>query len=177
MTSSSPTRRRTFAVVAAAAAGVLLAAGCTSAASADNNATPDSVVYEGGQTGFGQSFTYADGLIVEVKKPVEFTPTLQAEGLDGVEGDTVKVRISIINGTDEEFTPDTLGVTVTSDGQEAVQIIDPGSRIDLTGPAHPLDRSGVAAFDLAFVVADVDDVTLSLVPALLGYDPLVVTAG
>jgi len=174
--SSSPARRRTLAVVATAAAAVLLAAaGCTSSASAEGTEDALPVTYAGARTSFGDSFTYANGLVVEVKRPVTYTPTSQAEGLEGLDGEPVRVRINLINGTSGEFTPNTLGVTIVSGGEEAVQVLDPGARIDLTGPARPLGRSGVAAFDLAFVVQDVDDVELTIIPALTGYEPLVLT--
>lgn len=174
MTRTTPTRRRT-ALTAAVLAATLLAAGCTSTASAGGSEEPAEIAtYAGAQVRFGESFTYANGLVIEVKKPVPFVPTESAEGLEGVEGDPVKVRINIINGSSVEYVPDTLGVTIVSAGQPAVQIIDPGSQIELTGPSAPLGRSGVVAFDLAFLVQDPQDITLSLVPSLGGYDPLVV---
>ncbi|MBO3095252.1 hypothetical protein [Cellulomonas dongxiuzhuiae] len=175
MTRSTATRRRTI-VVSAAAAALLVAAGCTSTASAGGSATPAEIAtYAGTQTAFGQSFTYANGLVVEVKKPAAFAPSAYADGVEGSEGEPVRVRVNIINGTSGEFVPDTVGVVVVSGGEEAVQILDPGTGVDLTGPAQPLDRSGVVAFDLAFVVLDPQDVTLTLTPSLIGYDPLVFT--
>ncbi|GIG41357.1 hypothetical protein Cph01nite_31190 [Cellulomonas phragmiteti] len=162
--------------MAAAAAALLAAAGCTSTASAGGSTEPAEIAtYAGGQTSFGESFTYANGLVIEVKKPVPFVPTAQAEGLEAADGQPVKVRISIINGSSVEYVPDTLGVTIVSGGKQAEQIIDPGSRIELTGPSRALGRSGVVAFDLAFVVEDPEDLTLSLVPSLGGYDPMVLT--
>ena len=88
----------------------------------------------------------------------------------------VRLRVNVINGSSQDFVPDGIGVTLESGVEEAPQILDPGQRIELTGPQRTLTRGDVAAFDLAFVVADPDDLTVTLVPALAGYDPLVVTA-
>lgn len=176
MTRSTSARRT--AVVAAAAAAVLLAAGCASTASAGGSGEPaQAATYAGTTTTFGQSFTYANGLVVEVKKPVAFAPSEFADGVEGADGEPVRVRVNLINGTSNEFVPDKLGATVVSGGVEATQILDPGSRIELTGPSRPLGRADVVAFDLAFVVEDPEDVTLTLTPALGGYDPVVYTIG
>ena len=173
--STTPRRRTTLAVAMAVVA--LLAAGCTSTANAEGSDEPaQAATFAGGTTTFGQTFTYPNGLVIEVKKPVTYTPTETAEGLEGLEGEPVKVRINIINGSSVDYTPDKLGVTIESDGEQAVQIIDPGALIEATGPGQPLGRSGVVAFDLAFVVKDPADITLTLVPALGGYDALVLTS-
>lgn len=180
MTRSTSVRRsrRTAVVAAAAAAAVLLAAGCASTASAGGSKEPaQAATYAGTTTTFGESYTYANGLVVEVKKPVRFTPSEGADGIDGTEGEPVRVRVNLINGTSNEFVPDKVGVSIESAGVQATQIHDPGSRIELTGPSRSLGRSDVVAFDLAFVVADLDDLTLTLTPALAGYDPVVYTVG
>lgn len=180
MTRSTSVRRsrRTAVVAAAAAAAVLLAAGCASTASAGGSKEPaQAATYAGTTTTFGESYTYANGLVVEVKKPVLFTPSEGADGIDGTEGEPVRVRVNLINGTSNEFVPDKVGVSIESAGVQATQIHDPGSRIELTGPSRSLGRTDVVAFDLAFVVADLDDLTLTLTPALAGYDPVVYTVG
>lgn len=178
MTRSTPARRsRTSLVVAAAATAALLAAGCTSTASAGGSTEPAEIsTFAGAQTTYGQSFTYDNGLVVEVKKPVGFVPSEFADGVEGVEGDPVKIRVNIINGTSGEFVPDTVGVTLVSGGEQATQILDPGSNIELTGPTRPLGRADVVAFDLAFLVQDPEDVTVTLTPSLGGYDPVIFTA-
>lgn len=180
MIRSTTPRRSTRArstLAAAVAVVALLAAGCTSTANAEGSDEPaQAATFAGGTTTFGQTFTYPNGLVIEAKKPVTFTPSEQAEGLEGLEGEPVKVRINIINGSSVDYTPDKLGVTIESAGEQAVQIIDPGAQIELTGPGAPLGRSGVVAFDLAFVVQDPTDITLTLVPALGGYEPLVLTS-
>lgn len=176
MTRTIPVRR-TWAAMAAAAAAVALVAGCSATASADGSDEPAaSATYEGGTVAYGESWTYANGLVLEVKKPVGFAPSAQADGVEGVEGDPVKLRVNVINGSSVDFDPSTIGVAVESAGVEATQVLDPISRIELTGPARPLTRGDVAAFDLAFVVADADDITVTLTPALSGYEPLVVSA-
>ena len=174
-TTTHRTHRRTW---AALAAGVALAvAGCSASASAEGGDEPAAIAtYAGAEVAFGESFTYGNGLVVEVRKPVTFTPSETADGVEGVDGTPVRLRVNVINGSSQDFVPDGIGVTLESGGEEAPQILDPGQRIELTGPQRTLTRGDVAAFDLAFVVADPDDLTVTLVPALAGYDPLVVTA-
>ena len=125
--------------------------------------------------GFGSPFTYDDGLYVETGVPTTFTPTSQAELGDEVEGTPVRIRLKITNGTRGRFTPHTLEASAVSGGQPALQIADPGSQMDLTGPGIELRTAGTSTFDLGFVVTDPSDITLTILPAIGGYEPLVVT--
>lgn len=172
----SALRRHTAAVVSVAAAvALLVAAGCTSTASAQGQEPAAATTLAGAQVTFGTPYEYGNGLFLQVKSPLTFAPTDQAEGVDEAAGQPVRIRFTITNGTRQEFTPHTLSATVVSGGQESTQIIDPGLQIDLTGPGATLRPAGVISFDLAFVVADTSDVTLTVVPALGGYEPLVLT--
>jgi len=156
-----------------ALAAVLVAAGCTSTASAEGGDESAVVTYPGAEVTFGTPFKYDDGLFLQVRQPARFTPTAQAEWDRQVEGVPVRIHFTVTNGTRGDFTPHTLDATVVSGGQEALPILDPGSQIGLTGPSTTLRTAGVANFDLAFLVQDHRDVTLTVVPALGGYDPLV----
>ncbi len=159
-------------------AGLALALGaCSSSASAEVNEPTVQPTYEGAQITFGRPFEYGDGLFLQVKDPVRFTPSDQAEGAEGVEGEAVRIRFTITNGTRGAYSPHTLSATAVSGGVEATQIIDPAVQIAATGPSFELNRAGVVNFDLAFVVADPRDITLTVVPALGGYEPLVLTLG
>lgn len=169
----APLARRRRQVAALAAAVALVAAGCTSAASAEEAEPTAAATHEGGQVPFGRPFEYADGLFLQIKSPLVFTPTSQAEGIDEAQGEPVRIRFTITNGTRQAYTPHTLSASVVSDGVTATQVIDPGLQIGLTGPSTELRTANVVSFDLAFVVADPDDVTLTVVPALGGYEPLV----
>ncbi|GIG41358.1 hypothetical protein [Cellulomonas phragmiteti] len=175
---AAPTARRPRRVVAlavGAAAALVAAAGCASAAGAEGNEPTAVMTYEGAQTSFGKPFKYGNGLFLQIKEPVAFTPTSQAEGVDEVEGQPVRIRITVTNGTRGQYTAHTFSATVESGGVPATQIIDPGSQIDLTGPSTELGPANVVTFDLAYVVADPRDITMTVVPALGGYDPLVLT--
>lgn len=178
MTRTTSVRRRTWVALAAAVALAVTAAGCSSSANADGSDEPAEIAtYAGATVAFGESYTYGNGLVVEVRKPALFAPSAQADGVTDGEGEPVRIRVNVINGSSAEFDPSTIGVTVESAGAVAAQVLDPAQRIELTGPARVLTRGDVVAFDLAFVVPDPEDVTVSLTPALAGYDPLVVSAG
>ena len=182
MSVPNPSTVTTRARRAATASGVvavgaaLLLAGCSGSASAQTGAPSAATVQEGGTVRFGTPFTYGDGLFVEARVPATFTPTAQAEGVEGLEGTPVRIRLKITNGTRAPFTPHTLDAGAVSGGQAAVQIEDPGSQIALTGPGLELRSAGTSTFDLGFVVADPSDITLTIVPAIGGYEPLVVTS-
>lgn len=188
MTTSSPasvttspsraTARRSPRAIAVGAGvvAVLLAAGACSSATAEENSGPTAAtVYTGAQQPFGAPFEYANGLFLQVKSPVGFEPTSQAEPWDEGAGQPVRIRFTITNGTRGEFTPHTLSATAVSGGVEATPIVDPGSQIGVTGPSVALRTANVANFDLAFLVQDPNDVTLTVLPALGGYEPLVLT--
>ncbi|UZN03547.1 hypothetical protein [Cellulomonas sp. S1-8] len=170
-------RTRATAAVALAAAALLVASGCAATANAESGTPDAAATHAGAELTFGTPFEYADGLFVQVKQPARFTPTAQAEWDRSVEGVPVRIRLTITNGTREEYIAHTLSATVESGGQAAAQIVDPGTQIDLTGPSLTLTTAGVVNFDLAFVVQDPSDVTLTVVPALGGYEPLVLTTG
>lgn len=182
MTASLPvrpvaTRRasRAAAVAVLVVAALLTGAGCAATASAEVGEPAPQVTHPGGEISFGSAYEYADGLFLQVKDPVKFTPTAQAEWDREVDGVPVRIAVSVTNGTRDDFTPHALTAVVVSDGVEAEPILDPGLQIGLTGPSVRLRPAGVAKFELAFLVADPDDVTLTVVPALGGYDPIVVT--
>ncbi|MBO0919319.1 hypothetical protein J1G42_00570 [Cellulomonas sp. zg-ZUI222] len=169
-------RRLHRVVVGLAAATLLVAPGCAAGASADAGPTT-ATAHAGAEVTFGTPFEYADGLLVDVTAPARFTPTAQAEWDRAVPGVLVRVRVSITNGTDAEFRPNTLIATAVSGGQDAVAVLDPGSQIGQTGPDAAVPAGGSVAFPLAFLVQDPADVRLTVEPALGGYEPLVLTVG
>ncbi|WP_155378667.1 hypothetical protein [Cellulomonas sp. JZ18] len=149
-------------------------AACTSSAEAGEAATPTAEVTQAGSTvPFGRPYQYGDGLFVLVKEPQEFEPSREAQGVD--EGVPVRVRVQVTNGTRRSYTPSTLEATAMSGGAQATQVVDLTREIDAAGPYVTLDPGQTVSFDLAFAVADPDDVTVTVAPALGGYEPLVVT--
>ncbi|MFC8191767.1 hypothetical protein ACFUMH_08920 [Cellulomonas sp. NPDC057328] len=169
------TRRGRTVVVATAVAAVLaLASACASTASAGESGTPTGTATQAGSTvRFGKPFEYADGLFLTVKAPQQFEPSGEAEGVE--EGVPVRVRVQVTNGTRQPYTPSTLSATAESGGVTATPVWDPAREIDTAGPYVTLDPGGTASFDLGFAVADPSDLRIELLPALGGYDALVVT--
>lgn len=168
-------RARTAAVGAGLVA-LLALTGCASTAEADDAGTASAAATQTGSTvTFGRPFEYANGLFVTVKAPQEFEPSAEADGVDA--GVPVRVRVQVTNGTHEPYTPSTLSATAVSAGVEATPVWDAAREVDTAGPYVTLDPGGTVSFDLGFAVADPSDLQVSLVPALGGYDPLVVTTG
>ncbi|QCB94878.1 hypothetical protein [Cellulomonas shaoxiangyii] len=170
--------RAAVAAVAGAALVALLASGCASTAGAADAAQTATAgpTHPGATVPFGRPFEYADGLFVSVKAPQEFEPSPEAEGLAGG-GVPVRLRVQVTNGTAEPYSPSTLSATAVSAGVEASPVWDVPLAIDTAGPYVTLDPAGTVAFDIAFAVADPSDLQITVLPALGGYDPLVVTTG
>jgi len=122
--------------------------------------------------GFGQEYTYGDGLGVVVGFPQPYDPSDNATGLEG--GVPVKVQVVVTNSTDTSFRPNTVQVSATSAGQPLVGIWDPDLGVGLTGPDVNVPPGGMIGFDLAFAVPEGGDLHLEIVPALYGYGAMVV---
>lgn len=172
-------RLRTWAVVASVVATVLVGAAVWtvlapaaggSAALDPGRATPDAL--PAGATPFGVPFTYADGLVVEVAPPVPFTPSRNAAGGDG--NAAVLLEVTITNGTERTYRASTLEVVAASGGFEAAQVWDPDQAVELSGPTFAVPPGGAVQFRVGFTVQQPDDVRLTVVPALYGYEGLVV---
>ncbi len=167
-------RGRVAAVATALAAVLALASACASTATAGESETPTGTATQAGSTvSFGRPFEYADGLFVTVKAPQQFEPSGEAEGAEA--GVPIRVRVQVTNGTRHPYTPSTLSATAVSAGVPATPVSDAAREVDTAGPYVTLDPGGTVSFDLGFAVADPSDLRIELLPALGGYDALVVT--
>ncbi len=174
---TSTTRRRSVSrlAVALAAGAALALAGCATTASAGGSTPGSGGTQEGGQTVFGEPFTYDDGLSVQVDTPARFTPTPRAEWERGADDVVVRVKVTVSNGSPAAYSPDTFSASAVSAGTDAALVLDSASRIDLTGPAVTVEPAEEVSFHLAFAVQDPDDVTVTVEPALGGYEPVVIS--
>lgn len=126
----------------------------------------------GSVVGYGQEYTYGDGLGLAVGHPQEYQPSANATGVE--QGVPTRVQVVVTNRTGESFRPNTLQVTATSGGQEAVAVWDPDQGVALTGPDLSVPVGGSIQFPLAFAAADPADLRLEITPALYGYGAMVV---
>ncbi|MBO0919320.1 hypothetical protein J1G42_00575 [Cellulomonas sp. zg-ZUI222] len=124
--------------------------------------------------GYGQEYTYGDGLGVVVGYPQVYEPSDNATGFEG--GSPVKAQVVVTNSTGESFRPNTIQVSATSGGQPVAGIWDPDQGVGLTGPDVNVPPGGMISFEVAFAVPDGGDLRLEIVPALYGYGAMVVEA-
>jgi hypothetical protein len=141
MITGPSTRRRkiTYGLMAGAIAGVLAGCGMTGGKatpppSSTSHSAPPTTTQHPSTLAFGSTFTYTDGLKVQVTQPVIFTPSSTAAGV--TPGDTaVKFNIVITNGTNKTF--DTAEFIVHlkagAQGSEASIIVDTGIDSNFTG--------------------------------------------
>ncbi len=138
---------------------------------------PDEDVVEqpGGAVGFGETYTYADGLSFTVLTPRAYEPSARAAGGDG--GAAVRIEVDVRNRTGREFRPNTLQVVATTpDGHPVEAVWDPEQGVDLTGPDVSIPHGGSLQFSLAFAVDVSQGLALQVVPALYGYGQLAIAA-
>ncbi|NYD86382.1 hypothetical protein [Cellulomonas oligotrophica] len=173
-----PGRRRSAVVVAGLVAVAVTAAvvalalrGGPSSAAPDPQATAATLA--GGSVPFGGTFTYDDGLALTVGAPEAFEPSASAEA-PGT-GTHVRVEVRVDNGTAEPFLPATLATVATADGGPAATVWDPELGLELTGPPHAAPAGATTTFQLGWTVVDPQSLRLEITPALLGYEPVVVT--
>ena len=177
-------------MVAIVAVGMLALAGCTgeSADGADGSATTaagsgtttatttqDSTTEPESGDGdtpsgpsLGETFEYEDGLSVSVSPPELFMPS--ATATMGPEPDYISVTVTVVNGTETEFSPLDVTVTVASGGGQGGDVLDPDSGIG--APDAPIAPGQEASWKLAFGVLDGQDVTVNVQPGI-DRDPVI----
>ncbi|MFC8191766.1 hypothetical protein ACFUMH_08915 [Cellulomonas sp. NPDC057328] len=157
-------------VVGLAARSALAPTGSSAAGSAADRTVPDAL--PAAPTTYGVPFTYADGLTVEVGAPVPFTPSRTASG--GTGAAAALVEVTVTNGTDESYRASTVEATAAVDGAPAAPVWDPDQGVELSGPAFAVPPGGTVQFRVGFEAADPERLRLTLVPALYGYEALVI---
>ena len=177
-------------VVATVAVGMLVLAGCTgesvddangstttttavetddstSTATGDDSATGESTAEPetgDGSSGpaLGETFEYDDGLVVSVSGPELFMPS--ATATMGPEPNYISFTVTVVNGTETEFSPLDVTVTVASGGGQGGDVLDPDSGIG--APEEAIAPGEEASWELAFGVLDGEDVAVSVQPGI-----------
>ncbi|GAA4884557.1 hypothetical protein [Actinomycetospora straminea] len=95
--------------------------------------------------GFGQTFTYADGLAVSVSEPASYDPSRYAAGNSNPYAYSVTVRIT--NNTGAAFDPVLLQAAMSTGGAPASQIFDAETG---TPPQNQLQPGRTMTYEVAF---------------------------
>lgn len=126
------------------------------------------------ETTFGGKITYDDGLTVSLGKPEKYTPSPTAM----TTGDAplyVRIKVTVINGTDARFDPALVGVSVSSGDTEGAPVFDNGAGISAT-PTTAIRPGSRISWDVAFGVTDLDSMTGQVTPDFK-HDAAIFTGG
>lgn len=111
--------------------------------------------------GFGQTFTYADGLAVTVDRPTPYDPSSYAAGNTNPHAFGVTVRVT--NNTGRAFDPTLLSVAMSTAGAPASQVFD--SEMGLP-PQNQLQPGRSLTYDVAFsTTTDAGEAQVDVVPS------------
>ena len=111
--------------------------------------------------GFGQTFTYADGLAVTVDRPTAYDPSSYAAGHTNPHAFQVTVRVT--NNTGQAFDPTLLSVAMSTAGAPASQVFD--SEMGLP-PQNQLQPGRSLTYDVAFsTTTDAGEAQVDVVPS------------
>ncbi|MWV48310.1 hypothetical protein GRS96_03345 [Rathayibacter sp. VKM Ac-2803] len=114
--------------------------------------------------GFGETFTYTDGVTLSVSAPAEFTPTEYAAGAD--QAVNVVFTLTITNGSAQNLDPFTYA-DVSSGGVEASRIFDTdGVAGDIsTSPSTVILPGGTVTWKEAYSLTDPASIVMQLSPS------------
>ena len=115
-----------------------------------------------GQTTFGSSYEWANGLNVAISKPEKFQPSdAIANNADGREA--LSFTVTITNGTDEAFDPVMFKTSAKAGGAKADPILD--SAKGFNGPPQtPIPAGKKVSFKIGYYVAAPTDITMDVQP-------------
>jgi hypothetical protein len=139
----------------------LSAIGATTPAASGTPGTSDTSAPATSAVGFGQTFTYADGLAVTVDLPTAYDPSSYAAGNTNPHAFGVTVRVT--NNTGQAFDPTLLSVAMSTAGAPASQVFD--SEMGLP-PQNQLQPGRSLTYDVAFsTTTDAGEAQVDVVPS------------
>ena len=113
--------------------------------------------------GFGQTFTYSDGLAVTVDQPTPYRASSSAAG--DVNPHAYSVTVRITNNTGAAFDPVLLQVAMSTGGDQASQIYDSANDMG-DRPQNQLQPGRSLTYELAFsTTADSGEAQVDVVPS------------
>jgi len=110
---------------------------------------------------FGDTYTWPSGVAVTISAPQSFTPSAYAAGpVDGYTN--LKFTVTMVNNSTQSVSASLFTATVLSGGKEGPAIFDTQQNIGMVSSDVPVGKS--IQFDIAFSVADANDITMSVSP-------------
>lgn len=147
-------------------AGCSSSTGATSGTPADTGQAPATTAEQTQDSSprFGQTYTWPDGTAVTISAPEAYTPSQYAIGpVDGYTN--LKFSVTLVNNTDDTVNTMMFTATVLSGGKEGPQIISSADNVGGSMVDVPAGKS--VAFDIAYSVADPDDISMTVSPGIL----------
>jgi hypothetical protein len=121
------------------------------------------------ELGFGDAFTYDDGVRVTVAKPTAYQPSQTAFGHEPG-NKAVKVKVTVVNDSDQKIDLDLSTLTFKdADGAVTDQIYDSDLPKALTGTLLP-GKQAVATYALSLPADAAQTLEVQVEPGFLDYD-------
>lgn len=111
--------------------------------------------------GFGEIFTYENGVSISASAPAVYTPGKYAAGAD--QAQHITFNLTITNGSAEPLEPMAYG-TLASAGTEGSQIFDTENNLN-GGPSTVILPGGTITWAEAYSVADPASLILQIAPS------------
>lgn len=110
---------------------------------------------------FGTRFTYEDGLVVSVARPVIFHPSEYAAKEKAHA--YVVLKVTVINGTGKRYDPSVFNTSVQSSNVEGSSVYDSENGLE-GAPSTSVLPGRETTFKVAFGVADPKDLVVEVTP-------------
>ena len=136
------------------------------------SATPTPSPTEEGPRKLGSRFTYEDGLVVIVSKPVRFQPSEYASAEKAPA--YLSFKITVINGTSKRFDPVVFQVSVQSNDAEADEVFDSSNGFE-GPPSTAILPNRQSSFKVGFGVQNPKDLVVQVTPGF-EYDDAIFTS-
>lgn len=133
----------------------------------DEAAEPDSNLT------FGETYTYEDGLSITIGKPKKFTPS-EYSAYDESAAQHLAFEVVVVNGTEANFDPAGVYITLQSGDAEADQVFDSENGFD-GGPTTKLLPGRQAKFKVGFSVNAPEDLVMEVSPGAFEYQSVIFT--
>lgn len=135
-------------------------------------AADDAAVAVPANPGFGETYTYEDGVTITVSAPAAYTPTEYAAGAD--QANNVTFTFTITNGSKENLDAFTYP-QITSGGVEASMIFDNNDAVSGSAPSSTVLPGQSLTWTSAYSVADLNKLQVEVSPASFAYDDAIFT--
>lgn len=117
---------------------------------------------------FGETYTWEDGISISVSAPESFTPSEYAVFDEAAA--YLAFTITVVNGSDEAFSPSLVFPSLQSGNLEAESVFDSENNLGGFAPSTDILPGREATWKVGFSVSDPTDLVMEISPGAFGYD-------